>query len=71
MLRHKLWPIRQTLLKSGMYSLFLISIPWYRPPGQLACTFEGFPDWVLTALLCFAIATGINVWLWFAESATE
>lgn len=71
MLRRKRGQIFQTLLKSGMYSLFFISIPWYRTPGQFAYTFEGFPDWVLTALLCYAIATGINVWLWFAESATE
>ena len=71
MLRHNFWKIRQTLLKAIMYSLLLISIPWYRPPGQLSSTFESFPDWVLTALFCYAIATGINVWLWYAESPAE
>ena len=52
--------------------LYVISVPWYREPGDPLRIWFGLPDWVATALLCYVAVAVLNgiAW-WMAEIHDE
>ncbi len=44
--------------------LFVLSIPWYRDPGEAGGLWLGLPEWVAVALLCYVGAALANAAAW-------
>ncbi len=51
--------------------LYALSIPWYRSAGPASGTFLGLPDWVATALLCYALAAVLNACAWLLTDVSD
>jgi hypothetical protein len=44
--------------------LFVLSIPWYRPPSETPSLLFGLPDWVAVALVCYLGVAVLNALAW-------
>ncbi len=62
--------LRRSLL-GVIATLYVISIPWYRPSGQLPELWWGFPDWVATALICYVAVALLNSLAWLLTDVPE
>lgn len=51
--------------------LYAVSIPWYRPSGEVPAIWLGLPDWVTTALLCYAAAAVLNAAAWLMTDVRD
>ena len=51
--------------------LYAVSIPWYRPTGAEPEIVLGLPDWVATALLCYAAVAVLNSIAWLLTDASD
>ncbi|KEI72379.1 hypothetical protein [Endozoicomonas elysicola] len=62
--------IRVTLTCS-LPILLAISVPWYREKedNRIYSLFEGLPDWVAVALICYALIPLINIFIWATYSS--
>lgn len=52
------------LLLAVIAALYALSIPWYRESGAEPTLVLGLPDWVATALGCYAAVAVLNAWAW-------
>jgi len=52
------------LLLLAIGALYVLSIPWYRTPGDSPGLWLGLPDWVTVALLCYAGVALLNALAW-------
>ncbi|WP_252178241.1 hypothetical protein [Endozoicomonas sp. 4G] len=59
-------PLR-TALQLLMFSLLILSVPWYRTPGATPKIYLGMPDWVVLALSCYILVIFINLLLWVSR----
>jgi hypothetical protein len=60
---------RVLLLAVGL--LYVLSIPWYRVPGESPALLFGLPDWVAVALACYAAAALLNAVAWLLSDVAE
>ena len=51
--------------------LYVVSIPWYRTPGEAPQMLLGLPDWVAVALLCYAACAVLNAVAWLLTDVPE
>ncbi len=51
--------------------LYVVSIPWYRPSGEVASVVWGLPDWVAVALACYLAAALLNAIAWLVTDVPE
>ncbi len=61
----------RAVLLSLIALLYIVSIPWYRPSGELASVVWGLPDWVSVALACYVAAALLNAVAWLATDVPE
>jgi len=61
----------RALLLSLIALLYVVSIPWYRPSGEVASVVWGLPDWVAVALACYVAAALLNAAAWLATDVPE
>ena len=54
----------RTALLISIGLLYVLSIPWYRPTGQIPDVLFGLPDWVTVALLCYTGVALLNAVVW-------
>jgi hypothetical protein len=59
------------VLLSLIALLYVASIPWYRPSGEVASVVWGLPDWVAVALACYVAAALLNAVAWLATDVPE
>ena len=51
--------------------LYVISIPWYRTPGEAPERWLGLPDWVAVALLCYVAVALLNAGAWLLTDVPD
>jgi ferric-dicitrate binding protein FerR (iron transport regulator) len=61
----------RAVLLSLIALLYVVSIPWYRPSGEVASVVWGLPDWVSVALACYVAAALLNAVAWLATDVPE
>jgi len=61
----------RAVLLSLIAVLYVVSIPWYRPSGEVAAVVWGLPDWVSVALVCYVAAALLNAIAWLATDVPE
>lgn len=61
----------RALLLSLIALLYVVSIPWYRPSGEVASVVWGLPDWVMVALACYVAAALLNAAAWLVTDVPE
>lgn len=59
------------LLLAAIAVLYVFSVPWYRAPDAPLRLWFGLPDWVATALCCYAVAAVLNAWAWWSAAIDE
>ena len=52
-------------------ALYVVSIPWYRPAGEIAPVWLGLPDWVTVAILCYAAVAVLNSIAWLLTDVPD
>jgi hypothetical protein len=52
------------LLYALIFLLYVLSVPWYRAPGQTTRMIGGLPDWVAVALGCYGLVAVLNAIAW-------
>ena len=61
----------RAVLLSLIALLYVVSIPWYRPSGEVASVVWGLPDWVSVALACYVAVALLNAVAWLATDVPE
>jgi hypothetical protein len=51
--------------------LYLVSVPWYREPGETPGVLLGLPDWVTVALGCYGLVAVLNAWAWLRTEVPD
>ena len=54
----------RTALLLAIGVLYVVSIPWYRTPGDAPELWLGLPGWVTVALGCYGAAALLNAAAW-------
>jgi len=59
---------RRAALRRPIYALifllYVLSVPWYRVPGETTRLIGGLPDWVAVALGCYVLVAVLNAIAW-------
>lgn len=50
---------------AAIAALYVFAIPWYRDGSAPLTIVAGMPDWVATALACYALAGGLTAIAWW------
>ncbi|MFP6617656.1 MAG: hypothetical protein VCB26_14725 [Candidatus Hydrogenedentota bacterium] len=67
-------PLRQKWFLPILLVCIVISIPWYRTPGESGAIIAGLPTWVWTSLACaagVAVLTAIGTLLFWKDPDDE
>jgi hypothetical protein len=60
--------MRRSVLRKLLYgliaALYVVSVPWYRAPGETTRLIGGLPDWVAVALGCYVGVAVLNAIAW-------
>ncbi len=70
----RLEPLRQKWFLPVLLILIIISIPWYRTPGESGAIIAGLPAWVWTSLACaagVATLTAVGALLFWKDTDDE
>jgi len=62
--------LRRGLL-GAIVALYVVSIPWYRTPGEAPSLVLGLPDWVAVAVGCYAAAAVLNAVAWLLAEVED
>lgn len=62
--------LRRALLVA-IAALYVVSIPWYRNPGEAPALVLGLPDWVAVAVACYAGAAVLNALAWLLAEVED
>jgi uncharacterized membrane protein len=52
-------------------ALYVVSIPWYRTPGEAPAIWFGLPDWAAIAVACYAAAAVLNAAAWLLTEVED
>lgn len=67
-------PLRQKWFLPALIACIVLSIPWYRTPGESGSIIAGLPVWIWISLACAAgvsLITAIGVLVFWKDSDDE